>query len=694
MFVLLLLLMHKILCDLKIRIYLIMLVGSFPIVSHNHLRFVFLSHPSLSVSPQITTHNDCFSRRCSTAYQSLLIPALPYLSYPLMSPERPCLRAATSKPYTRSPSPSTEDQNEFAQLEYPCTSQVDESQTGFPTRAQYQLIERGYLESLTPRRQGKALISQALFDRVWDVLHNADNVKENAQFRFWARKMFTLSKSHTVSFGTSGSQPMEQEVLLHDGLLVAVREQIYDLLCFCHGSTNHGGRDKTCALIRKHYTWVPKDLVAQFIKACPTCILKKCGHPEPSLLSPSLGTSAGSPSISAAQPSVDYFAPQQGPTMPLQPLREHLNEFDGIESHPRDSCSDSLPGTPLHGLQSQFIHTESSTPIDQLRCYNQLSSDQSSLAGFPMIREVSLYNGLPDGWQYQNVEYGSAYAECVEYQRMAPLLPYDPSLGRTRPRIPEIAPLFKADFEDYVNFQAHEVYEGSFSLSNAVMSPQAQDYRSQPISPTLEDDKNGQLPIDPLLVALSASMRNSVDYGSPNSREIPLSDILHTESELDMQTSSQIPSPGFGPVAIGSSLLGPSSKLEALDSVKTFREYISFRETLDSGSALLDQNINNSSRFWREGDDGSTSSSPAASIRSNVSGLSLVISTGTASPASMTSTPFTTAPITPADEIIPEFGLVQGGSKIIVEGECMEDGETSLELNAVIQAVSISDVEA
>jgi len=140
--------------------------------------------------------------------------------------------------------------------------------------------------------------------------------------------------------------------------------------------------------------------------------------------------------------------------------------------------------------------------------------------------------------------------------------------------------------------------------------------------------------------------------------------------------------------------LGPSSKLEALDSVKTFREYISFRETLDSGSALLDQNINNSSRFWREGDDGSTSSSPAASIRSNVSGLSLVISTGTASPASMTSTPFTTAPITPADEIIPEFGLVQGGSKIIVEGECMEDGETSLELNAVIQAVSISDVEA
>lgn len=621
-----------------------------------------------------------------------------------MSPERPYLRGATSKPYTRSPSPSIEDQNEFAQLEYPRTPQIDESQTGFPTRAQYQLIERGYLESLTPRRRGKALISQALFDRVWDVLHNADNVKENAQFRFWARKMFTLNKSHAVYLGTSGSHPMEQEVLLHDGLLVAVREQIYDLLCFCHGSTNHGGRDKTCALIRKHYTWVPKDLVAQFIKACPTCILKKCGHPEPSLLSPSLGTSVRSPSIPAVQPSVDYFAPQQEPTMPLPPLSDHFNEFDGIEALPRGSCPGSLPGTPLHGPHSQFIfnreHIESSTPIDQLKHYNQLSPDQSSLGGFPMIREVSLYKGLPDGWQYQNVDYGSAYADFVKYQRIAPILPYDPSLGRTRPRIPDIAPLFKADFEDYINYRHGEVDEASFNLSGIVMSPQAQDYQSQSISPTPEGDENDELPIDPLLVALSASMRNSIDYGSPNSGEILLSDILHTESEIDIKTSSQIPlSPSLGSesVATGNSILGASLNLEALDaldSVKAFREFMSIRESLDSGSALLGQDSNNNNAFWREGDNGNenTDSSPATSVRSNVSGLSLVTGAVPASPASTTSTPITTAPITPADEIVPEFGLVGGVSEVLAKGECIEE-ETSLELNAVIQAVSIADIE-
>lgn len=91
--------------------------------------------------------------------------------------------------------------------------------------------------------------------------------------------MFTINKNYRITLGVAEGQESEpQEVLLHDNLLVAIQEQLYDLLCYCHGSTGHGGRDKTCALIRKHYTWVPKDLVSNFIKACPTCIMKKCGN--------------------------------------------------------------------------------------------------------------------------------------------------------------------------------------------------------------------------------------------------------------------------------------------------------------------------------------------------------------------------------------------------------------------------------
>jgi hypothetical protein len=666
-----------------------------------------------------------------------------------MSPQRPSFRgSSTSKPYTRgssSPTPSIEDQKEFAQLEYPHTPDIDEDgQAGFPTRAQYQIIERGYIKSLTPRRQGKALISQALFDRIWDVLHSADNVKENAQFRFWARKMFTLSKSHTLSLGVNGSHPVEQEVLLHDGLLVAVREQIYDLLCFCHGSTNHGGRDKTCALIRKHYTWVPKDLVAQFIKACPTCILKKCGHAEPGLLSPGLGTSAGSPTIQATPFSAEDATKQEPISPHLPSFRDYFIDVDGTDGPPQDPYPNSLPSTPLHGPHSQFLfnsdHIDSSTPIEQLKRYNQLTSVPSPLPGYPMTRELSLYEGLPDGWQYQNVDYRNAHADCVEYQRMASILPYDPSLGRTRPRMPEIAPLFKADFEDYINYRADETDEGSFSFiptttAAAGMSPQIEDYHShshsQQISPTIGDE-NVELPIDPLLLALSASMHSQlVDYGSPgNSREIPLSDILHTESDADMSSPSPagLSSP-FAPAATAFDtttndiITGPpASKPESLDSVKTFREFLSFRDSFDSGlNSSLAHNHDDGNivtGLWRENSDGNESgdSSPANSVRSNVSGLSLVASgldgvvlgVGAAgSPASTTGTPITTAPVTPVDEVTDENGGLVGVGVGGVDGtagkekekECVhcdedENGELEgMDLNAVIQAVSICDVQ-
>jgi hypothetical protein len=42
----------------------------------------------------------------------------------------------------------------------------------------------------------------------------------------------------------------------------------------------HGGRDKTCATLRLHYSWVPKELTAKFVKACPTCTLKRSGNPD------------------------------------------------------------------------------------------------------------------------------------------------------------------------------------------------------------------------------------------------------------------------------------------------------------------------------------------------------------------------------------------------------------------------------
>ena len=35
--------------------------------------------------------------------------------------------------------------------------------------------------------------------------------------------------------------PLPLPVVLHDGKRVAIREQIYDILCICHGRVGHGG---------------------------------------------------------------------------------------------------------------------------------------------------------------------------------------------------------------------------------------------------------------------------------------------------------------------------------------------------------------------------------------------------------------------------------------------------------------------
>lgn len=139
-------------------------------------------------------------------------------------------------------------------------------------------------------------------------------------------------------------------------------------------------------------------------------------------------------------------------------------------------------------------------------------------------------------------------------------------------------------------------------------------------------------------------------------------------------------------------LMGPpASMLESLDSVRTFREFLRIRDTLESGSDSFDQDgVKNTVDLWREGNDGNESgeSSPANSVRSNTSGLSLLADgTGTASPASTTGTPFTTAPVTPVDEISSE----KGGLRVDEQGECDEEG---VDLNEVIQGVSICDVQA
>ena len=151
--------------------------------------------------------------------------------------------------------------------------------TGFPTYEQYLRIEEEYLSSLSERKQPKALISQSLFDKIYAVLQNgSEDRASTAQFRFWVRKMFVLAYPQTSFNHNTGQTP--EPVVLHDKRPVAIKERLYEVLCYCHAIARHGGRDKTCATLRLNYSWVPKELTAKFVKSCPTCTLKRSGNPD------------------------------------------------------------------------------------------------------------------------------------------------------------------------------------------------------------------------------------------------------------------------------------------------------------------------------------------------------------------------------------------------------------------------------
>lgn len=342
-----------------------------------------------------------------------------------MSPERQrVLSPSASKPYSRpttpeaSPQKQSMDPIDIISQETPRTT-VIASKPGFPTYEQYKELEATYLKTLTSPRREKALISQAMFDRIWAVLHSYDIADESPQFRFWVRKKFTLGKLKKStdpvdenSEDTSVPETKPQTVLLHEQNLVAVQEQIYDILCYGHGISNHAGRDKTCSSIREHYTWIPKELVAQFIKACPTCITRKCGM-------------------------------KSGDSNAAKTLRQYLRNLgapnDTGEEDPEKPRRSAFRLSPKK--KRTITRVESSQPLDRLG-NNTAPPRVHAPQSVSMSREVSLYQGLPNGWQFRHDNIEEAQEEFISNKKAAHISGSNGINGR--PRVPSIAPMIRA----------------------------------------------------------------------------------------------------------------------------------------------------------------------------------------------------------------------------------------------------------
>ena len=334
---------------------------------------------------------------------------------------------------------------------------------GFPTRDQYKRIESNYLTLLHPRKRDKALINQAMFDRIWDTFMHPGSRHETPQFRFWVRKMFTLSEPPTFLSSSGESAEAIQPVVLHDNRPVAIQEQIYDIICYCHARAEHGGRDKTRAVVREHYSWVPKELVSQFVKACPTCTLKKCGNAEVAAILEQQMIQAGP--ISHTLPQQRAFPlpnPLSDPDVKLRPttpgdlgeqqtsnypcsevsadfLQGSLSESCDTPSDFASSIGSSRRPSPVPGLESNQVQGARAHYLPEALA---MSREPRSL---PMSREVSLYRGLPNGWQYRG-----EYPEALEFhtkgkRRKTEVISSGEAKRVKRPRIPSVLPFGHID---------------------------------------------------------------------------------------------------------------------------------------------------------------------------------------------------------------------------------------------------------
>ncbi|KAI7893610.1 uncharacterized protein EV154DRAFT_582325, partial [Mucor mucedo] len=146
----------------------------------------------------------------------------------------------------------------------------DEDQ--IPSVDEFRAIIDDYLNNLSPKKRDKALVDQTRYVLIQQVLRDPRNTAiSTAQFRFWVKKMFQL-------------QPGTTDLVCHDNKPVAMKEQIYDILVKAHREAHHGGRDKTSALVRRRFSWIPKELVARFVRHCPFCITRRNSGHSPSTL--------------------------------------------------------------------------------------------------------------------------------------------------------------------------------------------------------------------------------------------------------------------------------------------------------------------------------------------------------------------------------------------------------------------------
>jgi hypothetical protein len=560
-----------------------------------------------------------------------------------MSPKR-SRRASNSKPYSMAATlqSTTSTHSVIAQQDIA-------SEHGFPTRAQYKHIETVYLNSLSSRRKEKALISQSTFDRIWGVLQNGDASQEDGQFKFWVRRNFTLGtldQDSPLGPRTLSAHmiPGTQTVLLHEGSLVALQEQLYDLLCFAHGIVNHGGRDRTLAALRKYYTWVPKEIVAQFTISCPTCMLRKAG------------LSKRRPTTKDDVRNLNEYR--------LPALRTFLSNVAAREGHGFGDDDNNLR-SERHTDEHESISTSmvnralDDTPTKNPSVDIATGSTPSVPRSLPMSREVSLYHGLPNGWQF-HTDYATAYAEFMERKNEGTLNPPDVKLGKKRPRIPSVAPLIGPDY-----VPRHDDTQDAKTLTSTSgpLSCDADSEQFKALLPSVQSSHAQQpesFAIDPVLLAASP-LCDSISYSQSTSQQSLLPGPPHAIHDADDQLQN---------TQIHRAAAPPTLNLTSLTSFEAIEAFLLHRDTT---------NITPYSEWSQTPVD-----SPTSSIGSSCSSEISVFASMTTN-CSSAATSALPSPVDDGAGSEKDMSMSKLGKELVNEAERM--GLTSSVSNVSVQAV-------
>jgi hypothetical protein len=144
------------------------------------------------------------------------------------------------------------------------------------------------LQQFLARKVRRCLVSQALYDEAVQILRNPENITiSSKQTRRWVKQRLQLLDMDGTSILFTKNENKK----------VAIKENLYDIICKCHEELMHVGYDKVhkevifCAALKcvvhnyishhflhqinYHYDFCPQGLVEMFVKRCTECLRKK-----------------------------------------------------------------------------------------------------------------------------------------------------------------------------------------------------------------------------------------------------------------------------------------------------------------------------------------------------------------------------------------------------------------------------------